>query len=169
MWCEGTAIAVTGVSAPKEPGTRFLVVADASVGALGDQPVVGTTLGVRYRPLEFGFYIADLSRESFAPQDNGLVGLGGTLLGRIALGRSRADAIAGATAAVVLQNGATNPAVDPLYYGFAGIAYQSPWRIGGYAQPFVQLRAGAARTTGMDAKTLPMLELHLGLTTPERR
>ena len=57
----------------------------------------------------------------------------------------------------------------PAGYGFAGIAYQSSWRIGGYAQPFVQLRAGAARTTGMDAKTLPMLELHLGLTTPERR
>jgi hypothetical protein len=169
LWCEGTAIAIVAVTTPEPPGTRLLVVADASVGALGDQPVVGTTVGLRYRPLEFGFYIADLSRYTLAPTENGIIGLGGTLLGRFAIGRSRADVIAGATAAVLARNNSMNPDVDARYYGFAGIAYQTSWRLGNYAQPFVQLRAGAARSTAMDSKLRPMLELHFGLTTPERR
>jgi hypothetical protein len=168
VWCEGTAIDTTRIAPPQQPGSRFLLVADASVGTFGSQAVVGSTLGVRYRPIELGFYIADLSRSSVAPQQGGLIGLGGTVLGRFGLGGSRADAIAGVTAATVLRNGSTNPDVTALYYGFAGLAYQSTWRISGHAQPFVQLRAGAARSTA-EKQTLPMLELHLGLSTPERR
>jgi hypothetical protein len=154
---------------PRVTPTRLVFYADASVGMLDAKPVVASTLGIRYRPFEVGFYILDLQRESVVPQDRGLVGLGLTALLRHAIGGSRADAIAGVSAIAAFQNGATNPDFDGLYHGFVGIAYQSPWRIAGTAQPYAQLRAGAAYGTAIAQKTVPMLELHLGLSTPERR
>lgn len=180
LWCEGIAKSATASAAsehdpaapieyaPRTPGARFTVLGDGSVGTLGKQVVVGTMLGIRYRPVELGLYILDLSRNSLAPKETGRVGLGGTALLRKALRRSRADALVGVSALATLQNGATNPSADSLYHGFLGFAYQSSWRISGVAQPFAQLRVGAARGSEID-KTLPMLELHLGLSTPERR
>lgn len=194
LWCEGVALAVPSSeriararpdapppevvepdpAAPidREPAlteTRFVLVADASVGMLGKRPIVGSTLGLRYRPLELGFYILDLQRESLAPRDDGVVGIGVTALGRIALGDTRADAIIGGSAVIAATNNTTNPHFDRLYHGFGGLAYQTPWRIGGVAQPFVQLRAGAAYGSVTASRVLPMLELHVGLTSPERR
>jgi hypothetical protein len=149
--------------------TRLVFYADGSAGVLGTKAVVASTLGIRYRPFEVGFCILDLQRESVAPQDRGLVGLGITGLVRLALGDSRADAIAGVSAVAAFRNGATNPDFDGLYHGFVGLAYQSPWRIAGTAQPYAQLRAGAAYGTAVAATLVPMVELHLGLSTPERR
>lgn len=185
LWCEGVAMTASAGAAPAsaddvDPAapirhaprvtpTRFVFYADASVGMLDTKPVVASTLGIRYRPFELGFYILDLQRESVVPQDRGLVGLGLTAILRYALGTSRADAIAGVSAVAAFKNGATNPDFDGLYHGFVGLAYQSPWRIAGTAQPYAQLRAGAAYGTAIASKTLPMLELHVGLSTPERR
>lgn len=198
LWCEGVALAVPSSTSPSEriagarsdaprpesaepdpaapidhepalTETRFVLVADASVGLLGKKPIVGSTLGLRYRPVEFGFYILDLQRDSLAPRDDGVVGIGVTALGRIALGTTRADAIVGGSAVIAATNNTTNPHFDRLYHGFGGIAYQTPWRIAGAAQPFVQLRAGAAYGGVIASRVLPMLELHVGLTSPERR
>jgi hypothetical protein len=187
LWCEGVAIVPTVATspvvaasdeidpaapishAPRVTPTRLVFYADGSAGVLAAKPVIASTLGVRYRPLEVGFYILDLQRESVVPQDQGLVGLGLTALVRYAIGESRADAIAGVSAIAAFQNGATNPDFDGLYHGFLGLAYQSPWRIAGTAQPYAQLRAGAAYGTAIAAKTLPMVELHIGLSTPEKR
>lgn len=187
LWCEGVAVVPSGdepappvaviepdPAAPidREPrltGTRLVLHADGSAGMLGGKPIVGSTLGLRYRPFEIGFYILDLQRESVAPMDGGLVGLGVTGLGRFALGHTRADAIAGLSALAVARNGATNPDFDGLYQGFVGLAYQTPWRIAGVAQPFVQLRAGVAHGATVSGMAAPMVELHLGLSSPERR
>ena len=188
LWCEGVAMAAPDASPdeasavastvdpaapithdPRMTPTRLVFYADASVGVLETRPVVASTLGIRYRPFEVGFYILDLQRESVVPQDRGLVGLGLTALLRHAIADSRADAIAGVSAVAAFKNGATNPDFDGLYHGFVGLAYQSSWRIAGTAQPYAQLRAGAAYGTAIAAKTVPMLELHLGLSTPERR
>ncbi len=187
LWCEGAAI-VPSADAPEPPvplvepdpaapidrdprtvGTRLVLHVNGSVGMLGRKPIVGTSLGLRYRPFEVGFYMLDLQRESLAPMDGGLVGLGVTGLARFGLGHSRADAIAGLSALAVARNGATNPDFDGLYQAFAGIAYQSPWRIEGVAQPFVQLRAGVAHGATLAGPAAPMIELHLGLSSPERR
>lgn len=185
LWCEG--VAMTGSMTNEGPGaddvdpaapighaprvtpTRLVFYADASVGMLDIKPVVSSTFGIRYRPFEIGFYILDLQRESVVPQERGQVGLGLTALVRHALVGSRADAIAGVSTVAAFKNGATNPDFDGLYHGFVGLAYQSPWRIAGAAQPYAQLRAGAAYGTAIASKTLPMLELHVGLSTPERR
>jgi len=183
LWCEGTAIAAPMTAggtndrdptapiayAPRTTPTRLVFYADASVGMLERKPVVSSTLGIRYRPFEFGFYILDLQRETIAPQDSGLVGLGLTALLRYGLKGSRADAILGASAVTAFKNNSTNPDFDGLYHGFVGLAYQSSWRIAGTAQPYAQLRAGAAYGTAIAARTVPMLELHVGLSTPERR
>jgi len=184
MWCEGVAFSAApdavGVYAdvdpalpkddePRMPEARFTLVADAGVGMQGGKPIVSSTLGIRYRPIEIGFYILDLQRESVAPQDNGLVGLGLTALGRKQLGRhSGGDAIFGGSAIAAFQNGSTNPDFDGLYQAFAGLAYQSRWNIW-HGQPWVQLRAGAASGTALKNKLAPLVELHLGLATPERR
>ncbi len=181
---------------PRVPETRLVLLADASIGMLGTRPIVGSTLALRYRPFEIGFYILDLQRESLAPREDGLVGIGITALGRIAIGRSRADAIIGISSVAAAVNNTTNPTFEGLYHGFAGIAYQTPWRIAGAAQPFVQLRAGAAAGGVVNAisgagssgtgtggtgtsggfgatiagtRVVPMLELHVGLSSPERR
>jgi hypothetical protein len=158
---------------PRLPGTRLVLLADASIGFLGKRPIVGSTLALRYRPFELGFYILDLQRDRVSPRDDGLVGIGMTGLGRIALGRTRADAIVGVSSVVAAVNNTTNPDFESLYHGFAGVAYQTPWRIAGAAQPFVQLRAGAATggvvTSIAAARAVPMFELHVGLTSPERR
>jgi hypothetical protein len=190
VWCEGTAVVsetlsnTSGVAAadaapvvdptqpvdqPVTPATRFALVADGSFAMLGNKPVVGSTLGLRYRPFELGFYILDLQRTSLAPMEGGLVGIGFTALARFAIKGSRADALVGGSALAAAQNGAVNPDFDGLYNGFVGIAYQSSWRIQGVAQPFVQLRAGVAHGTAIASQTLPMVELHLGLSTPEKR
>ena len=189
LWCEGTALAEVGgapraASAgaaldpaapdpaepvpgePATPPTRFVLAADGSVAMLGDVPVVGTTLALRYRPVELGLYILDLGRDG---TQRGLVGVGVTALVRKSLGGTRADAIAGVSALAVAPNGSVNPRFEGLYHGFAGLAYQTPWRISGVAQPFVQLRAGAARGTDLAPSLAPMVELRLGLSTPERR
>jgi hypothetical protein len=144
--------------------TRLLLHADASGGILGRVRYLGSTFGLRYRPLELGLSVLDLSRDGTSRRR---IALGATLLGRRAIARSRSDAIAGVTAMAVAGNGETNPDFDGLYHGFVGIAYQTPWRLSGVAQPFAQLRVGAARGTGVT--TTPMLELHLGLSSPERR
>ncbi|MBA3461153.1 MAG: hypothetical protein H0T46_14410 [Deltaproteobacteria bacterium] len=180
LWCEGTALAVDAAPNGSDPAaprsttvpfasTRFLLVADGSVGMLADRPIVGSTIGFRFRPFELGFYILDLGRKSVSPSEDGQVGLGLTLVGRFAIGRSRADAIAGVSAVAAFQNGATNPDFDGLYHGFVGLAYQSSWRIGGAAQPFAQLRAGVASGQAIGNEAVPMLELHLGMSSPERR
>lgn len=198
LWCEGVAVSAPSSTRPSEriararpdasppevtepdpaapvghepalTETRFVLVADASVGMLGRRSIVGSTLGLRFRPLEVGFYILDLQRESLAPRDDGVMGIGVTTLGRIALGNTRADAIIGGSAALASRNNTTNPHFERLYHGFGGIAYQTPWRIAGAAQPFVQLRAGAAYGGVTASRVLPMLELHVGLTSPERR
>ena len=83
---------------PRTPATRLVLHTDGSVGMLGGVPIVGATLGLRYRPFEVGLYILDLQRESITPMDGGLVGFGATALGRLALKRSRADVIAGLSA-----------------------------------------------------------------------
>jgi hypothetical protein len=101
--------------------------------------------------------------------EGGLVGIGFTALARVAIKDSRADMLVGASALAAAQNGATNPDFDGLYHGFVGLAYQTDWRIQGVAQPFVQLRAGVAHGTAIASQTLPMIELHLGLSTPEKR
>lgn len=183
LWCEGVAVAVDDTVTALPPGedptqpidrdpavrpSRFVLVADGGVGMLGRQVVVSSTVGLRYRPVELGFYIADLSRHSLAPMEGGRVGVGATALGRYALGRSRWDAIAGGSVVATLTNGATNPAVAGLYEGFAGIAYQTDWRIFGAAQPWIQLRAGAAYDRAGD-RAAPLVGLHVGLSTPERR
>jgi hypothetical protein len=188
LWCEGIAMAGTAAvadaiaeaqdeidpaapitGAPRMTPTRLVFYADGSAGMLDTKAVVGSTLGIRYAPFEVGFYLLDLQRESVVPQDNGLVGVGLTALLRHAIRGSRADAIAGVSAVAAFKNGATNPDFDGLYHGFVGVAVQSPWRIAGVAQPYAQLRAGAAFGTAVAAKTAPMLELHIGLSTPERR
>jgi hypothetical protein len=184
MWCEGVAYSATpdavGVFADVDPAVprddevpmpqaRFTLVADAGVGIQGGKPIVSSTLGIRYRPFELGFYILDLQRESVTPQDDGLVGLGLTVLGRKQLRRhSGGDAIVGGSAITAFQNGATNPDFDGMYQLFAGLAYQSRWNIF-HGQPWVQVRAGAASGTALKNKIAPLFELHLGLATPERR
>lgn len=191
LWCEGRAVAAAGESggpavigaaapasedpaapvahAPRTPPSRFVFAADGSVGALGRAPVVASTVSLRFSPLEVGLVVADLQRETLAPQPGGLVGLGVTALGRHAIGGSRVDALVGVSAMAVAVNGSTNPDFDGHYQGFVGLAYQSPWRLGGVAQPFVQLRAGVARGAEVAPTLQPVLELHLGLSTPERR
>ena len=72
-----------------------MLVADASVGAMGKQVLVGSSIGFRYRPIETTFYILDMQRNTVGPKDGGLMGLGLSLLGRAQLGHSRADAIIG--------------------------------------------------------------------------
>jgi hypothetical protein len=187
LWCEG--VAYSAVSAdevaveiqrerdpaapidhePRIAEARFTLVADAGVGIQGSKPIVSSTLGIRYRPIEAGFYILDLQRESVAPQDSGLVGLGLTVMGRKQLRKgSGADAILGGSAIAAFQNGATNPDFDGLYQGFVGLAYQSRFNIW-HGQPWVQLRAGAATGTAVKNRVQPLLELHLGMATPERR
>lgn len=194
LWCEGTAIVLANNApagsppglapvgsayrsadpspgaaidhAPRTPGSRLVLHADGSVGLLGRLPMVASTIGLRYRPYEVGFYIVDLTRDD---RNRGLVGIGLSALGRLPLGGSRFDGIAGLSATAVAANGATNPDFDGLYQAFAGIAYQTNWRIAGSAQPFVQLRAGIARGTDLAPKAVPMLELHFGLSTPESR
>ncbi|HUS29881.1 MAG TPA: hypothetical protein VMZ53_15355 [Kofleriaceae bacterium] len=187
LWCEGVAFAATSADAaldevareadpaapidhePRVPEARFTVVADAGVGMQGGKPIVSSTLGIRYRPIEVGFYIVDLQRESIGPRDNGAVGVGLTVLGRKQLReRSGADAILGGSAVAAFQNGSTNPDFDGLYQAFGGLAYQSRFNLW-HGQPWVQLRAGAATGTAVKNKALPLLELHLGLATPERR
>jgi hypothetical protein len=180
LWCEGIALAADAApnandpAAPRRTGvsftpTRFLLVADGSVGMLAERPIVGSTIGFRFRPFELGFYILDLGRKSVSPHQGGQVGLGLTLVGRFAIRRTRADAIAGVSAVAAFQNGATNPDVDGLYHGFVGLAYQSSWRLGGAAQPFAQLRAGVASGQAIGNRAVPMLELHIGMSSPERR
>jgi hypothetical protein len=189
LWCEGVAIATTASRPDPHPSgageldvptgavvpSRFVLAADGSIGMLGGRAIVGASIGLRYRVGELAFYMLDLDRGSVLPQDGGVVGLGLTALGRLALGRSRADAIAGVSAVAVAINGSTNPDFDGLYHTFVGVAYQSPWRIGGAAQPFAQLRAGVARGSAIarlattESQVVPMLELHVGLSTPERR
>ena len=182
LWCEGVAIADQRAPtvAPDEDPTapidhdpevrpsRFLISADGGVGMLGTQTVVSSLLSLRYRPLEAGFELFDLARTSLAPTEGRRVGVGVTVLGRYGLGHSRFDAIVGGSAIATFQNGATNPTFAGLYHGFAGIAYQTPWRISGVAQPWVQLRAGAAYDRGTEAAA-PMVGLHFGLSSPELR
>jgi hypothetical protein len=187
LWCEGVAYSAVSADvvaeeiqlerdpaapidhAPRLAETRFTLVADAGVGMQGGKPIVSSTLGIRYRPIEVGFYILDLQRESVAPKDTGLVGLGLTVLGRKQLRkRSGADAILGGSAIAAFQNGATNPDIDGLYQGFVGLAYQSRLNIW-HGQPWVQLRAGGATGTAVKNRVQPLVELHLGLATPERR
>lgn len=88
----------------------------------------------------------------------------------MAVGSSRFDLIAGGAALATAPNNSTNPDVDSIYQGFVGIAYQTPWQwlANAHAQPFIQLRVGAARGSALDG-TAPLVELHLGLSTPERR
>lgn len=181
LWCEGVAIDAVIDGRPRDPDvlamdreprvppSRFAVLADGSVGMLRDTAVVGTTLGIRYAPFELGLYILDLQRETVAPMDRGRIGIGMTALGRVAIAHSRFDALVGLSALGVTQNGATNPSFDGLYHGFLGVAYQTPWRLGGMAQPFVQLRLGAAAGSAIEQRAVPMIELHLGLSSPERR
>lgn len=188
LWCEGIALADPADGPPGapdvvpgyEPGaalehdpqiadTRLVLAGDGSVGMLGTKAVVASTLSIRYRPLELGFTVVDLDRTSLAPRNDGLVGIGATVLGRFRLGRSRADALVGVTALAAAPNGSVNPDFDGLYQGFLGIAYQTPWKLAGAAQPFVQLRVGGAYGTVIANKGLPLLELHLGLSSPERR
>ncbi|HTL34144.1 MAG TPA: hypothetical protein VL326_13535 [Kofleriaceae bacterium] len=154
---------------PELPQARFTLVADAGIGMQGGKPIVSSTFGIRYRPIELGFYIVDLQRESVAPRDGGAVGLGLTVLGRKALrAHSPADAILGGSAIAAFQNGSTNPDIDGMYQAFAGLAYQSRWNLW-HGQPWVQLRAGATTGTAVKNRVLPLLELHVGLATPERR
>lgn len=180
LWCEGRAVvgaaapasedpAAPVAHAPRTPPSRFVLAADGSVGALGRAPVVASTLSLRFSPIEVGLVVADLQRETLAPQPGGLVGLGVTALGRHAIAGSRVDALVGVSAMAVAINGSTNPDFDGHYQGFVGLAYQSTWRLGGVAQPFVQLRAGVARGAKVAPALQPLLELHLGLSTPERR
>jgi hypothetical protein len=181
LWCEGTALSVAEDSrAPSvtprglQPagyeqtlvGTRLVLFADGSAGMRGGAPYLGSSFGLRYRPLELGLAVLSFDPSQDQPRTR-RIGLGATLLVRHPIARSRADALAGVTALAVAPNGATNPDFDGLYHGFVGVAYQTSWRLMGVAQPFAQLRLGAARGTGFP--TAPMLELHLGLSTPERR
>ncbi len=182
FWCEGRAIAAEAPPesrdptepsehAPFLPEQRFLLIADGSIGILNGQPIAGSTVGFRYHPFEVGFLMLDLSRTTLTPRDDGRFGLGLTALTRFRLGRSRADAILGAGALATAQNGATNPDIDGMYQAFVGIAYQTRWRmVSGTAQPWAQLRVGGAYTpAAADRPLSPLLELHIGFSTPERR
>jgi hypothetical protein len=90
---------------------------------------------------------------------------------RKSLGTSRFDLLLGASAVATAQNGATNPGFDGLYQGFGGIAYQTNMslRLFGGGQPFLQLRAGTAYEGGAVQRASPIVELHLGLSSPEAR
>jgi hypothetical protein len=177
LWCEGRARVASEQPRmagpepdPVEPRsgnpplatTRFALTADASVAVQGNFPVVGSSIGFRYRPIETTFDILDLTRDG---TDRGLVGVGLTALGRYPLGRTGGDVIVGASAAGVAPNGATNPQFSGRFAAFTGVAYQTSWRWMGAAQPWVQLRVGAAR---YDGTITPVVGLHLGLSTPDR-
>jgi hypothetical protein len=180
LWCEGTAFLAEVPadradptapidSAPGLTAQRFLFVADYSVGIQSGKAVVGATIGLRYHPLELGFAFLDLQRNSFAPVENGIIGLGLTARGRMPLFSSRSDAIVGGTLATTSKNGTTNPAFQPLYQVFLGVAHQSSWRIFGTTQPWIQVRVGAADGPVTGDRVTALLDLHLGLSTPERR
>ncbi|MBP6631402.1 MAG: hypothetical protein KA297_18335 [Kofleriaceae bacterium] len=186
-WCEGVALAPLAAGAPAAPGSaairttavpvtslgdgevsnppsRLVVLADTSVGAHGRRLTSGFSFGLRYRPVE-----ATIGLVLFDDDAGQQAGMGGGLLGRYPLGASRADVVVGVSAHAVATNGATNPDFASLYQGFIGLAYQSPWRWGGRAQPWAQLRLGAATGGAIDDPFVPAIDLHLGLSSPERR
>ena len=137
--------------------------ADFSTGLVGRTILGGSSFGLRYRPIELGVgYLT-------ASSNNGpSMGLAAFVLGRYAIAGSRADGIAGVSAMLVGNTSDDGEkSMNGLYHGFVGIAYQTRWRWGGMAQPFAQLRVGAARGAIVD--TTPMVELRLGLSSPEKR
>lgn len=172
LWCEGVARvaaqdpggleddpAAPTADPPLLAPTRLALVADGSVAMAGRVPVIGSSVGLRYHPLELTFDVLDLSHDGTT---RGLVGVGGTAMARIAL-RRQLDAIAGGSAAAVAPNGSVNPTFTGRYAAFGGLSYQSSWRFRGIAQPWIELRAGAVRAAGA---TSPMIGVHLGLSTP---
>jgi hypothetical protein len=177
LWCEAVARAaepgaLAGAPDARDPAaptpndpplaaTRLAMVADGSFTMQGRMPVLGDSIGVRYRPLEATFDGLDLSRDG---TERRLVALGLTGLARFGLGRAT-DALAGGSAAAVAPNGATNPRFASWWCAFGGLSYRSSWRWKGIAVPWIQLRAGAVRT---DAKTQALVGLHVGFATPDR-
>ena len=178
MWCEGTARVA---SAPAGPGdaagealdhpvetesTRFALIADASAGALGgDNPYLGTDVGLRYRPFELTFRVIDLVR------DRGRVGLGGTLAVRRRFAGSTTDLFASVSETAMGQNMAVNPSFDGIASAMLGIGYQARTKWLGVAQPYISFGAGAIRGDVAGDGTVrvsPAIELRVGMSTPER-
>lgn len=178
MWCEGHALAPASSAVPfgderpaaldEVPSSRLALVAAASAGGSGPAWFSGADLGLRFRPLELDFHVLDFHHTMHANR----VGFGGDLIGRLRLGGSSADVLAGMSATAAAQNGATNPKFDGLFGAFAGVGYQTrtKWFFD-VAQPYISLRGGVVRgdVDGDGAiRWSPMIELHVGLSTPER-
>lgn len=180
VWCEGSAL----VPDPKLPervevdpseptdvppataASRFAIASDGGVTMLGHVPAVSADLWLRYRPLAFAFDVLDLHDGT----GRGLVGVGALGFYRIALPREGFDAIVGGGAAGIAANGAVNPTFHGLFQAFAGVLYQTPWRLAGVAQPYIQLRVGVAHAgpTVLDRATVPIGGLVIGLSSTER-
>jgi hypothetical protein len=178
LWCEGTALVPDPNRPepvevdPSQPTTadipvatnRLGLAADGGVTMLGTTPLVTAALVLRYRPITIAWELGDVKDR------RNLVAVGASALWRIALPPAGLDAIVGGQASAVATNNATNPTFHGLYTGFTGVMYQSPWRISGVAQPYVQLRIGAAHGHDiMATPTVPMFGLAIGLSSPEKR
>jgi hypothetical protein len=177
LWCEGTALVPDSTLPdrvevdPSEPTTadipvatnRLALAARGGVTLLGSDPVVTAALVLRYRPIEIAWELGALE------DHRSLATIGASATWRIALPPPGLDAIVGAQASAVLENNATNPVFHGLYEGFTGVMYQTSWKISGVAQPYVQLRIGAAHAHAiLPAPTVPMFGLAIGLSSPER-
>jgi hypothetical protein len=132
----------------------------------GGDPVLGQDIGLRYGALGTAIRVLKFGGDS---QVMG-VGLVAELQHRPS--RSPVELLVGGSAMVAAPNGATNPAFEGLLGAHVGATKQLTYRIRGVAQPYISLRAGALRTskapTDGGSKVAPMVELHLGLSTPRR-
>jgi hypothetical protein len=176
LWCEGTALLPDPQRPdrvevdPSEPTTaepelatnRLALAADGGVTLFGSQFARTASFALRYRPLSFAWELAALNDGRFA--------IGASALWRFALpGAPGLDAILGGEASAVAPNNSTNPEFHGLYEAFTGVTYQSSWKIEGKAQPYVQLRVGAAHGHDLFASpTEPVFGLAIGLSSPER-
>lgn len=143
--------------------TRLVLHADGSAGLVGNKLIGGFRFGLRFRPVEFALHVI----ETYDKRN--LVALGGDVMLRLPIGHSNGDLLVGGAASIVAPNGSTNPDFDGYYSGFAGIAYHTTAVSIHGGQPLVQLRAGVARGSELAPKAVPLVELHLGLATAERR
>jgi hypothetical protein len=184
IWCEGEAVALAGDGPPRAPAAPELepqieagaepassiwsLGASATAGVYGSSFVVGTTLHLRRGPVELAFHMV-------SPPDQSAAVLGFELLGRTPIGAG-ANLVFGAAGLLVpplgaggaADNAGTEAAVMPVLG--VGKLFDITF-FGGYAKPFVDLRAGWLLSGGdgvangheLDG---PSLELVLGLTTP---
>ena len=176
LWCEGRALVPDPRLPdrvevdPSEPTTaepelatnRFALASDGGVTMFGGTFARTASLALRYRPLSFAWELGAFNDGKFA--------VGISALWRFAVPHAPGlDAIVGGEASAVAPNHSVNPTFHGLYEAFTGLAYQTSWKIEGKAQPYVQLRVGAAHGHDvMTSPTEPVFGLAIGLSSPER-